>query len=389
MTLVVGEAVVAKVPFLRRNSLPSAVIGGLIFCLGVLAAEALELPEIEVGIVLRDNLFLVFFAAVGLSIKLHRIGPAARIIISLLILATALMVFQNMVGSAVASAFGLSPVTGLIAGSMTFVGGHGTGAAWMEVLNDRYALPLGEQTTIALATLGLIAGGLLGGPLAERLIARNGLTYTDADLDLEVEESSAPPAPGIWLQPAMMTTSALLGVSMIAAKTGSAWLADAGFQIPGFVIALFMGAVLGYLADLLRLQTHAPANEVIADVTLQVVIVISIMGLKISDLFVIALPILAVCLLQIALILVFVYSAVFIVLGRSYTSALMCAGFVGFGLGATFVGLANMRAVAARHGLAPVAFIAVPIVGSFLIDILNAVVLQLYLLSPVLGVPTS
>ncbi|MDJ0686126.1 MAG: sodium/glutamate symporter [Alphaproteobacteria bacterium] len=383
--LILGEGLIALSPALKRLSVPSAVLGGLAVCLITALLDASGWATVAFSPELRDIAALILFSAIGLSIKARRILASACAVGLLLGVAAALLVFQDMVGSAVAASLGAHPGYGLLAGSISFMGGHGTGVAWGAILSERYSIDDAEQVALVFATLGLLAGGLLGGPVAQHLIRKHGLSgKPDEEGDGQVISAPIEAVRRFRVRPTMLTAALLILLGAVAAPPLSALLAGLGVTLPPFALALVAGAVLSNLADAIRLPTDPAATGVMRDLSLQIFIVMSVMSIQLGALTDLVGPLLLVCLLQIVMVLFFVYFSVFHILGRSYEAAVMCGGLIGFGLGATFVGLANMRAVTTRHGPAPVAFIAVPIVGAFLIDLVNALVLQLYLLSTVL-----
>ncbi len=384
LALAAGEALRTGVPVLRRYDIPSAVLGGLAFSVVLAVLAEAGVARVEPGTALRDLLLLVFFATVGLSMRWQALRENARDMLVLLVLATALLIFQNMAGSSVAAAFGFHPASGLLAGSVSFMGGHGTGVAWSAIFAQRFGLEDAEQAAVALATLGLVAGGLLGGPLAALLIRRHGLRG-DAEPESETGDGAATRS-GTWQglsTPMLLTGIAVAGCTQAAPYLSSV-LAGVGLTAPAFVVALALGALITNLAKACRIEGSGAAGMLLRDVSLQLFLVISIMSLRLPDVLHIAVPLMVVFVLQVLLVLAFVYFTAFPVLGRDYRAAVLCAGFTGFGLGATLVGVANMRAVVRRGGPAPGVFIIVPFVGSFLVDLANSAVIQLYLVSPVL-----
>ncbi len=381
--LIVGEFIYGRVGVLRKYNIPSAVIGGIACSIVLGVLNTANLVRVELGRELLDLFLLVFFSTVGLSIKFRALREIARPMLVLLILATALLIFQNMVGSAIAAAFGYPAATGLLAGSISFMGGHGTGVAWSGIFIERFGIQNAEQAALTIATLGLVAGGLLGGPLTEFLIRRHGL---QDGAGAAAEMPSTPGKHVDWdgVRPSMLTSGVMVAVCVYAAPVASGALSKIDVTLPGFVIALLLGAALANLAGVCRVELNNTANTLISDISLQIFLAMSIMNIQLSFVLNVAVPLLAVCVLQMLLVLTFVYYTVFSVMGRNYESAVICAGFTGFSLGSTLIGMGNMRAVTRKYGIAPAAFIIVPVVGSFLIDIVNSFVVQLYLLSSVL-----
>ncbi len=385
IVLYAGEFATAKLRVLRDYNIPSAVIGGLCCSLVVDGLHSVATFQIEFGSTLRDMLLLAFFSTVGLGVKLENLREDMKSILVLLVLASAVLIFQNMAGSAVATAVGLEPAYGLLAGSVSFVGGHGTSVAWSEIFAARFGLPNAENGALAFATFGLVFGGLVGGPLARRLILKH-------NLKAEVSEAASQGAHipltdvahrrGPIAFHAMLHAIFLVALCISVAVIARPWIAEAGLTIPDFVIALVSGAILTNLIDGFKIRLNVAAVGLVSEVSLQIFLAISIMSIDLGLLVGAAGPILTVLVLQVVLMLAFTYFIVFPVMGRDYDASVICAGFVGFGLGATPVGLANMRAVTTEHGVSPKSFIVLPIVGAFLVDIVNTLIIQLYLASP-------
>ncbi len=384
LVLYVGKFLTNRVRLLHEHNIPSAVIGGLFCSVLVAALYVLANVRLKFAVDLRDLLLLVFFSTVGLSANLTLLRDSGKAVFVLLVLATAVLIFQDMVGSAVAASFSVHPAYGLLAGSISFVGGHGTSIAWGDIFEDRFALADAQDAAVACATFGLILAGLIGGPLARHLLVKNhikdnrgAVAFTPAD------EAATKRGP--------ITMDSMLGALLLIALcvAGSAilgkWLVGVGVTLPNFVVALMLAAILTNLADIVGAKINANAVSLISDASLQVFLAMSIMTIQLWTLAAAFSPLLAVLVLQAMLMLAFVYWIVFPVMGRDYHASVVCAGFVGFGLGATAVGLANMRAITHQHGASPTSFLVVPIVGGFLIDLVNAGIITLYLASRVLG----
>ena len=381
--LIVGDFSYRRISFFQTYNIPSALIGGLSCSILVWALDSLNLVRIEFGTALRDLLLLGLFSTIGLSMKFRNMRDNVRVMLVLLALATAVLIFQNMLGSSVAAAFGYSPAAGLFAGSITFMGGHGTGVAWSEIFAERFGLVNAEQAALAFATLGLVAGGFLGGPLAELLIRRNHLKGAVP----EAQRPSALPSINFtWKGVHLSMLNAGLAIAICVSMTAplAAILEANGVTIPGFVVALFIGAVFTNVVDLVNVELDVGTNALISEICLQLFMTISIMSIQLSTMIHVAVPLVVVCVLQILMVGLFVYFTAFPILGRNYESAVLCAGFTGFSLGSSLIGLGIMRSVTRKYGPADFAFIVVPFVGSFLIDIVNSLVIQLYLASSVL-----
>ncbi len=385
VVLFVGEFAKAKLRVLRDYNIPSAVIGGLFCSLVVAGFHGVATFQIEFGSTLRDMLLLAFFSTVGLAVKLGNLREDMKAILVLLVVASSVLIFQNMAGSAVATAVGIHPAYGLLAGSVSFVGGHGTGVAWSEIFAARFGLPNAENGALAFATFGLVFGGLVGGPLARRLILKHNLKSDVSEAASQgghIPLTDAARKQGPIAFHAMLHAIFLVALCISVAVIARPWIAEAGLTIPDFVIALVSGAILTNLIDGFKIRLNVSAIGLVSEVSLQIFLAISIMSIDLGLLVGAAGPVLTVLVLQVVLMIAFAYFIVFPVMGRDYDASVICAGFVGFGLGATPVGLANMRAVTTEHGVSAKSFIVVPIVGAFLVDIVNTLIIQFYLASP-------
>jgi ESS family glutamate:Na+ symporter len=327
-------------------------------------------------------LLLLFFASLGLTADLRlllRAGP--RLLRFLLALAPALVV-QNLLGVLAAVLMGMHPFLGLVAGTITLVGGHGTGAAYVGRFGEASGIPGIMELAMISATLGLVCGGLIGGPVAERLIRRFGLRGVEANSEGGV-------ITGPDLQPVtMMPLIACLAAGLSAVLVGTylaGQLVDAPVTVPDFLLCLLAGLALRNLGHPLGLRLSDAASDLIGSVCLSLFLAWTMMALDLTALFHSAAPLLVILVLQVMLVAAWASLVVFRLVGRDYEGAVMSAAFCGFGLGATATAIANMQALARRHGSAPEAFLIVPIVGAFFVDILNALVLTMFLSVPMMG----
>jgi glutamate:Na+ symporter, ESS family len=293
------------------------------------------------------------------------------------------LLVQDALGVLIAKLLGLHPFLGLIAGSITLVGGHGTGAAYVEKFGEATAIPGVMALTMTSATLGLVLGGVIGGPVAERLIRRFKLVAPPA---IAVDGS-------VIMGPAEtpVTTVPLVGsltVALVAVLIGQ-WLGtllvDAPVTVPDFLLCLLAGLVLRNAGGMFGLRLHDSASDLIGSVCLSLFLAWTMMALDLGTVLHAAGPLLLILAVQAALVALWASLVTFRVVGRDYESAVMVAAFCGFAMGATATAIANMQALARRHGPAPQAFLIVPIIGAFFIDIINAVVLTLFLSLGMMG----
>lgn len=385
LVLLLGRWLVARIGFLRAYSIPEPVVGGLLVAALLLLLRALTDIEVRFDASLQAPLMLAFFATIGLNADFASLKKGGRILGIFLLVVTALLVVQNAMGIALAKALGLDPLMGLLAGSVTLSGGHGTGAAWGAVFSEKYGVASASELAIASATFGLVLGGLIGGPVARLLIKR---------VQVPGVELAQPPQPKGFEQPnqervitsfSFIETLALLAVSLQVGTFLYGFIKGTAFELPTFVCVLFVGVVLrNGLSALGWHQVFEREVSLLGNVSLSLFLAIALMSLKLWDLAALALPIVILLAAQALLMALFAIFVTFRVMGRNYDAAVLAAGHCGFGLGATPTAIANMQAVTQRFGPSPIAFLVVPMVGAFFIDITNAVVIKLYLALPFL-----
>lgn len=386
LVLLLGRWMVARIGFLRTYNIPEPVAGGLLVALLLLALRGLADIEVRFDPSLQTPLMLAFFATIGLNADFASLKKGGRIVAIFLLVVTALLVLQNAMGIALATALGLDPLMGLLAGSVTLSGGHGTGAAWGAVFSEQYGVASASELAIASATFGLVLGGLIGGPVARLLIKR---------VEVPGVGQPQPRLPKGFEQPnqerlitafSFIETLALVAISLKAGTLLNSAIQGTAFELPTFVCVLFVGVVLRNGLSILGWhQVFEREVSVLGNVSLSLFLAIALMSLKLWDLAALALPIVILLAAQALLMALFAILVTFRVMGRNYDAAVLAAGHCGFGLGATPTAIANMQAVTQRFGPSQIAFLVVPMVGAFFIDITNAVVIKLYLALPFLG----
>lgn len=380
--LALGGFITRHVSFLQRYAIPTAVTGGLIVSLAVLITVRSGGPAIEFDLMLRDLLLLAFFSTIGLSAKLSRLKAGGRTLGILVLLAAVFLVLQDVVGVLLAWAMGAHPGYGLMAGSVSFAGGHGTAIAWGTTAESAGLLGA-QEIGIAFATFGLVAGGLLGGPMGEWLIKRYDLSpAAQAAPDAMMDEETGSPV----LEP--VTVQRTLGVIFVMAVCISLgdlvnrFLFGAGVKLPGFLTAMMVGILITNLTDARGRPLRQGDYDKVGQVSLQLFLAMSLMSLDLNALSNNIQNLLIVLLVQVALIGCFALFIVFRFLGRDYDAAVITSGFTGLGLGATPVAIANMDALTLKHGPSFKAFLVIPLVGAFFIDVLNALTIKAFIALP-------
>jgi len=382
LVLYLGKLLNGKIGFLRNFNIPEPVTGGLIASVVFGLVYAIFSLQFEFALNVRDELLIAFFTTIGLSSRFETLLKGGAQLGILLVLACVYLGIQNGTGVLVATLAGFDQLVGVIGGSVSLSGGHGTAIAWTPIFRDEYGIELAGEIGIACATFGLILGGLLGGPLARFLVQRHRLE-PDSDaiqtVGIEHEHEEIPIAYKSMLR-AIFVIFLAIGIG-IHIDLG---LRQLGVQLPTFVSCLFAGILVTNLGPLLLPKVKMPKPEqsrslaLISEISLGLFLAISLMSLELWTLADLGFPILLMLLAQIVVVLLWAGVVVFRAMGANYDAAVMSAGYVGLALGATPTAIANMTAVTKLYGASPRAFIIVPLIGAFFIDLANAIVIQLY-----------
>ncbi len=374
LVLFVGMFLNRKIRVLGDNYIPPAVTGGLLFAVVAALIYNFADVELEFDMRMRDLLLLVFFSTVGLSARLKTLAAGGKALFALVLVAGVFLFLQNGVGIAIALAAGEHPGYGLMAGSVAFAGGHGTAIAWGQVAEES-GLAGASAIGLAFATFGLVAGGLVGGPIARRLIERRQGINPPAALDGgSVVESAAEAGEEDdrgWLY-LVLGSVLILTLCVSVGDIVNRALSEQGVRLPGFLSSMFVGIVIVNLADVLKRPLNTAVVDKFSDIALNIFLAMSMMAIQLWTLAAAAEVISVVLVLQVLLMTLFAIYVVFRVMGSDYDAVVIAAGFAGMGLGATPVAIANMNAVTTRYGPSTKAFLVVPLVGAFFIDILNA-----------------
>jgi ESS family glutamate:Na+ symporter len=380
LVLFLGRLLNDRVRFFREYNIPEPVTGGLLASL--LVGLLYWVTEIEINFDMgnRDMLLVVFFTTIGLSSRLDVLRKGGRMLMLLLVMAIGYLLLQNLAGMALASILERPPALGLLAGSVSLSGGHGTAIAWAPTFAQMYNMPFAMEVGLACATFGLIFGGLAGGPIARFLMWKHKLTPAeegDLTIGFRYKEHEIIDVDGILRVLLVVAIAIGIGVEM------NDLLEMGGLMLPDFVACLFAGIILTNTVPRILPKYQWPTGSrslaLVSDLSLGLFLSMSLMSLQLWMLAELAGPMLILLLLQVIMIAAYSIFVVFRVLGANYEAAVMCAGYSGLALGATPTAIANMTAVTKSMGPAPRAFVVVPLVGAFFIDLANALVINLLL----------
>ena len=377
----VGVIVTRRVEFLRSYNIPEPVTGGFLAALALWALHAVFGLTIDFEMITRDRLLVIFFAAVGLNARLSDLLAGGRALIVLCVMTTIFVFLQNVVGVLGVSLFGLPSAAGVIMGSIALVGGHGTTIAWAPAIAAEHGFPAAIETGTAVATLGLIVASVLGGPVAKFLIERGSLISGTAMVDAKgiARVADDPPIDKASFMYALL----MINIAVIFGYLMHALITAMGVRLPLFVPCLIMGIALSNTVPLLfpRLPWPArtPALALISDYALSAFLAMSLMSMQLWTLAEIAGPLLVVVAMQAVVAVTFILLVLFPLLGRDYQAAVLSAGFTGLSLGATPTAIASMTAVTKHYGPSPNAFIILPLVSAFFVDIINVIAIKTFL----------
>ncbi len=378
MLFVLGVTLRRKIPFLTRFCIPAAVIGGLVMSFIALGLHHQGGASVKFETTLQTPMMLAFFTTVGIGGSFALLKRGGLALIVYLLACWGLAVFQNAFGVALAKMFNIHAVLGVMAGAVSLEGGHGAAAAFGPTA-ESLGVVGAKAVALAAATYGLIAGGILGGPLATWLIKRNDLELSASQDDLYKDHQDPGKVAELTDSFDLFRMMALVVVIMAIGSLVSGWFNDTAknvwgwknFSLPGYVGAMFVAVIFRNLNDLLKIvKIHERAVELISDVSIGLFLTMALMSLRIWELYDLAIPLVAILLLQtLAIVLLAVY-VLFPILGRDYDAAVICSGFVGHGLGATPNAVSNMGAVCERYKVMSYkAFLIVPLCGAVLIDL--------------------
>ena len=387
IVLFVGKRLNDSIGFLREYSIPEPVTGGLLFSILFGLVYLVLNVEVEFNLAARDILLVYFFTTIGINSSVRDLISGGRPLIILLLITVAFMVAQNLVGIGGAWLFDLPAAVGVIGGTVSLIGGHGTTIAWAPQIAENFGISNAMEIGIASATIGLILASLMGGPVAKFLINRHKLQPDAAHIN-DVQDIGVSEREGDKNISHLdfLNTILAIHVAIILGTLLNDLISGWGLSLPLFVTCLFAGILLtnllphGLLGKFgMKWPTRAPAMALIADVALGTFLAMSLMSMQLWTLVDLAGPVFTILALQLVLAVLVAIFILFPAMGRDYNAAVVCAGFSGVTLGATPTAMANMAAVTQRFGPSHQAFIIVPLVSAFFIDLANAVMIPFFL----------
>lgn len=382
LVLLLGKQLVKRIHFLEKYSIPAPVVGGFIFAILALGLRQGNILSFEFDTTLQDVAMTVFFTSVGFSASFGVLKKGGIKLILFLVATVTLVVLQNVLGVSLATLLDLDPLLGLATGSVPMTGGHATAGAFGPEIVE--AGVVGADTVaLAAATFGLVAGGFLGGPTANRLINKFNLSTRKDQLktvdNAQIEEAAITEERPLVAGNFSTATFELL-IAMGIGTVISGLIEGTGITLPAYIGAMLAGVVIRNISDVTK-KYDVPMTEIdiLGGIALSLFLAMALMTLKLWELAELAIPMLIMVFAQVLLMFLFANFVTFKILGKDYDAAVLAAGHCGFGLGATPNGVANMEAVTANYGPSPTAFFVLPLVGAMFIDFANSFIITFFM----------
>lgn len=374
-----GKYLREKVRFLSKYCIPAPVVGGLVFAIIMLVLKLTNIANITLDITLQNLFMTTFFASVGFTASFKVLKNGGIKVGIFLGLAMLLVILQDLLGSGLAKLFGLDPLLGLCTGSVSMVGGHGTAGSFGPLLEE---LGVVGATTVsfASATFGLVMGSFIGGFVAKGLIDNYKLKTPKESNDHSIPLSDFhEDNQSLLCQKKLMKGSAYLFFAMGIGSVISEFIQDTGLTFPSYIGAMIAAAIIRNFCDIRKIEIEEKEIEIIGNISLGYFLCIALMGLRLWELFDLALPLVVMLVAQSTLMAVFAYFIMFKVMGKDYDAAVFASASCGFGMGATPNAVANMDALSTKFGFAATPYFVVPIVGALFIDFINSAVITLFI----------
>ncbi|NOJ68222.1 sodium/glutamate symporter [Acinetobacter indicus] len=393
IVLLLGRFLVNNIDFLRRYNIPEPVAGGLVAAVVSLIVHNFWGYSITTSSALQTSFMLIFFASIGLSANFAKLREGGIGLVIFLIAISLFIIVQNFVGISLATVLGIDPLIGMIAGSISLTGGHGTAGAWGEILEVEHGIQGALALGMASATFGLIIGGIIGGPLAKLLINRYQLATLRTDAQIEQRDNTpVEPVPGEFVPfeyphqvrlitaDNAITTLGLFAACLAFADFMTGYAKGTLFELPTFVWALAGGVILrNVLEGIFKVTIFDRAIDVFGNASLSLYLAMALLSLKLWQLADLAGPLMVILGAQTITMALYAAFITFRVMGKNYDAAVLAAGHCGFGMGATPTAVANMQAITNMYGASHKAFLIVPLCGAFFVDLINATVIQVIL----------
>lgn len=390
VALFIGRHVRQSVPFLRKIDMPNAVVGAMVVAVIVLLLQLFADVNIVFGSRTKDALLLIFFTSIGLSAKLSALRSGGIPLLILCVVTVFALFAQNALGALVAGAWGSHPAYGVLVGSLSFVGGPGTAMAWAKEL-EAQGLVHAQVVAVGAATLAVISGALVAGPVTGWIVRRHKLKSTaggpsDVTFMPPLPETPAETKQESTQIESLLSTVFVLALSVLIGEKLNDLARQAGVLLPGFLPAMLAGVAITNLADIFKYKLDFAPIERGGALALQLFLVMALMSTPLISVAAILVPLAINVVLQVVVTVAIAYFVLFRLLGRDYDAAVTSGGFLGFGLSSMPVAMATMDEVGNRYGPSPKAFLLITLAGSFFVDLANALVAKVVLALPAFAI---
>lgn len=376
-----GKYVRTKFSLLTKYCIPPSVVGGFLFALLVLIFNITGIATINLDTTLQNIFMTAFFTSIGFTASFKILRKGGIKVITFLGLSALLVVLQNMVGVSLASLFKLSPLLGLCTASIPMIGGHGTAGSFGPILEDM-GVSGATTVSVASATFGLIMGSIIGGLVARNLILRHNIkTVRDENSQAPVTEAGDynEENHNILSFKKLMNGACFLFIAMGLGSIVSDLIQASGLTFPSYIGAMLVAAVMRNIYDFTGKEIVEKEIETLGGLSLSFFLTMALMGLKLWQLFDLALPLIVMLLAQVCLVGFFAYVITYRVMGKNYEAAVFASAVCGFGMGATPNAIANMDELTNRYGFVHTPYFVVPIVGCLFIDFVNSGIITIFI----------
>ena len=391
----IGKLIRSKVQFFQTFCVPAPVIGGFLFAIIRFLLQLGGICTFEFDQTLKDPFMMVFFTSIGVGADLETLKKGGKGFILFVLISTVLVIFQDAIGLILSQVTGVDSLLGLICGSVTMVGGHGSAGAWGTTFEEQ-GLVNASTFGMAAATFGVIMGSLIGGPIGSTLIRKHNLASpldknsSNIDVLENLEKNNAGESYKKVVPLEALDFIKVLGLIFVSVGLGAILqvfikehvsIMGNPLSLPAYVTAMILAGIfvntIGKKGS--KWAVDDRANSICGDVGLNVFLVMALIDINLLDLKEVAGPMLIILFAQTIFMAFFAYFINYWVMGRDYDAAVLSGGICGFGMGATYNALANMDSITDRFGPSPKAYFILPMVGAFAIDIINSFFITVFL----------
>ncbi|MGX6592251.1 sodium/glutamate symporter [Cetobacterium ceti] len=376
--LLIGRYIKAKISFFEKFFIPAPVIGGVIFAIFTLIGHSTNSFTFAFDGNLKDLLMIAFFTTIGFLASLKMLKKGGIQVFIFLAVAVLLVIIQNLAGVGMAKMFGLNPLLGLAAGSVPLTGGHGTSGAFGPVLEAAGAHGA-LSVAIASATFGLVAGCMIGGPIAKRLMIKHQLKSYDEETPLYTDETLEKDTVQNASEATIFKAIVFIAISMGIGSFVGPFAKTFGVTLPPYIGPMLIAAIFRNIFDSSKKELPLHSINIIGNISLQLFLAMALMTMRLWELAALALPLVVMLVVQTIIMALYAHFVTFNIMGRDYDAAVLATGHCGFGMGATPNAMANMETFTTANGPSPNAFFVIPLVGSLFIDFVNAAIITLFI----------